>query len=269
MIADKHENRMEYVKQKIHHLLKLGSAELDNSEVRGDIEAAMKLAQNLLQKYHLDRADIETENTNKHIETEEQFEKVSVKFHGKNISIWENTLYNAVKILVGTVEAYKGSVEEKTGSFRAVRSFNVLYWYGPAEDAHIAAELYEDWSHVIATMAVGKYGTFLRKDGARYASGFASGLLTLANKAKEEREKMITPSTTAIVRHSGGTLEQVLALKKQKAKNWLTKEQNIQLNKSRKSHSYKYNHSNIHAFLDGQSDGLSAAFTAERKKKLN
>ena len=139
-----------------------------------------------------------------------------------------------------------------------------MVWYGVAEDVELAVSLYNEWSHVIATIAQGRYCGAYRADGSSYAQGFASTLEERSVTEARSRTVVITPSTTAIVKVGSGSLADLLATRQKDAKAWLATT-GVRLYSGRGT---RFTMKNPDAYADGCADGSRAAFTATRKAKL-
>lgn len=251
------------VKARIRKLLAIAA---DDSTIDGEITAAMALAERAMEAYHLDRADLEVEATKT---TEEAYGKHAGACIGARMTTWECSLFNAVAVLVGSVEAYKTTIDRPKGVFQVASKKSAVMWYGPAEDARLAAELYEEWALSIAAIAIGKYGGAARGEGARYCFGFATALLDNARSQARKRREISTESTRALVLRGQGTLADLLIRKRSKAKNWLQKTEGWRPRKSSGARvGYTATAAGRDAYQAGKSDGASASFSAKRTPKL-
>lgn len=252
------------VKAKIRKLLAVAS---DNSVADGEIAAAMKLAEAAMDKHHLERADVEA-SAPSDAKVETEYGQATSKPTGARISVWESTLFNAVKRIVGSVDAYTSSTVETSGTFAKSKRQKVLIWYGPAEDARLAADLFEDWTRIISSMAMGKYGSCLRSTGARYANGFATALFQHAKAEAAKRSEIVTPSTQAIVMRSDGSLADMLVKHRKAGKQWLSSTGvHVGASSSRRSAGNR-NGGDFDAYAAGKSDGSQSGFAANRQAKL-
>jgi hypothetical protein len=225
----------------------------------------MKLAEEAMEKYHLTHADIEAEQqeagTPKQTTEYQQTDSVG---RWSGLAGWEGTLSQAIVKLVGTVGVYKTTKYQKTGTFGKPGRKGILTWYGSVEDTTLAAELFDEWAHVIATIGTARYGGCFRGDGASYCIGFARAL---HEKASAEARQRWTPpqvTTSAIVKLGHSSMGAMLAAKKNESKNWLAS-QGVRLGSGSGGSGRIRNHD---AYSDGQSDGRRAAFTTNRSAKL-
>jgi len=254
---------LDKVKDRIRKLLAIAN---DDSSADGEISAAMKLAEEALEKYHLDRADVESHATTEKPHTETHIVE-NCTFHGKRMTAWESRLWVAVKKLVGSVGAYSAKKIVPNGTFKVPEKREVLCWYGPAEDVAIATSLFAEWRHVIATLAIAKFRGFARNNGARYALGFAESLVDKAGEADQNRRKLITNATTAIVHCTFGNLGQVLDRKREAATEWLRKEQGVRPTRG-SIRRCSITSNNYDAYEAGRTDGRNANFSVTQSKKL-
>ncbi len=253
---------IEKVKARIRKLLAVAA---DDSTIDGEIIAAMALAEKAMEAYHLERADLEADAPQT---TEETYDKHAGACIGARMTTWEVSLYNAVATLVGSVEAYRTTIDRPKGLFQVANKKAAVMWYGPADDARLAAELYEEWALAIAAIAIGKYGGAARGDGARYCFGFSSALLNQARAQAQKRTEIKTDSTRAIVLHGKGTLAEVLIQKRTKGRYWLQKTEGWSPRRSSARVGYSSTSGGHDAYQAGRSDGARAAFTVKRTPRL-
>lgn len=258
------DERIDRIKRRIRGLLNLAA---DDAAAEGEIANAMAAAERLMQEHQLEAADFEAA-TAQEVRAETRHGVVETTTQGKALSTWESTLAFAVSNLVGTTGWYRNRDKRTVGvgTFKQPSIRSVVFFYGPQEDAEIARELFDEWSHTIATMATGRYGGCFHGDGAKYAYGFASALYYRTQKIERERAQITTESTAALVRVSGGSLAQVLDQKKQAAKDWVQKE--IGLNFRKGSAGAGYRSGSHDAYSSGLADGSKAEFSATRRRKL-
>lgn len=259
------DDRMDKIKDKIRKLLAIAA---DDKVADGEIAAAMKLAEAALEKYHLDRADVEASAPENGTPKPEVMGQVKSSPLGPRFTIWEQTLCSAVMELVGSVGCFHNKQMAPKGTFRKPTLSAVVTWYGPAEDAKLASELFDEWGSVIATIAIGRFGGCANKEGARYAYGFAHSLYEKASRAAFNRTKLITASTTAIVKVGEGSLAMVLAAKRERSNTWLAESEGIKLGNGRRSAGYSWSKQDRDAYAEGRSDGDRAEFQAKRTAKL-
>lgn len=254
----------ERIKRRVRALLNLAAGD---GAAEGEIDNAMRMAAALMDEHHLSTADVQAEAQKTAPESIPTMGTADSQCVGVNLSTWEIALDSAICLLVGTVQSYQTRKETQTGTFGRPKIGKALRFYGPAEDAALAAELMGEWAHVIATMAVGKYGGCFRGDGAMYALGFARQLRARAQEAANARKLVITDSTRALVLVGGaGSLAQVLDRKRELAKSWLRNEKGVKLSSGSRRSGYRSGSHDAHAA--GRADGARADFSARRMAKL-
>jgi len=255
----------EKIKARVKKLLNLAA---DDGAFDGEITAAMLAAEKLMDQYHLDRAEIDAaEQPENGPPPPPTMGKVEAGALWGYLSTWETALGNAVNELVGTTAWYRcGKRDFPSGPFKKPTRKACVVFYGPDEDAQIAAELFAEWGMTIATLATGKYGGCQMGDGAKYAYGFASALQQKAYDAQRRRREIVTPATTALVRVGTGSLAALNEQTRALAKKWLADEQGIKLGKASRGGGYRQGSHD--AFQAGRADGARAEFTASRRAKL-
>lgn len=257
----------ESIKRRIRKLLDLSK---DDAAADGEVANAMAMAARLMDEHFLTQADVEAAR-----EADENAAQVKVEMgtgdapmRGKNFTTWEFSLSSAIQELVGSVKAYRTTDFVENGPFKVRSEVKLIRFYGSAEDAAMAAELFVEWATVISTMAYGKFGGCFRGDGAQYAHGFARKLNERAREAAATRETMTSPACKALVLVGAGTLAQVLKQKREAAATWLEEEQGVKLGSGGRG-SGRYNGGSRDAYRAGQSDGARAeGFEARRRSKL-
>ena len=256
------------IKRRIRGLLNLAAGD---GAAEGEIDNAMRMAAELMQEHHITQADVEAEAAAAQAcgapAAKVEMGQADGVCGTSKLSTWESVLSTAVEILVGSVKCYRTHAQVKTGSvFGATESRSVLRFYGPAEDAQLAAGLFDEWRQVIGTMAVGLYKGCWKGDGAMYAYGFATTLCKRAREAAQARTQISTASTQAIVHVASGTLADVLRHKQQLASNWLRDEMKIKLCSGGRGGGYSSG--SVSALAQGRADGSRAEFSAKRRHKL-
>ena len=254
---------LDNVKSRIRKLLALAE---DDAQGEAEVCTAMKLAEAALEKYHLDRADIEADQQES-AQIQEEYGANDAFMRGVKMTAWESTLGRAIDLLVGSVKHYHSYGIQKTGTFKAPKYKSKFIWYGPAEDVELATELFGEWQHVIATLAINKFGGFARKEGGSYAMGFAKSLEEKAEMTYNSRKSTITKSTTALVHCNSGSLADVLNKKREHASVWL-KTTGVKLGGKVHGTRASMAYDGYNAYEFGRMDGRHAEFSAARKRKL-
>lgn len=259
----------EKIKDRVRKLLNLAN---DSGAFDGEIENAMRFARRLMLQHNITEEELGAPRDPHEVAAETEYAQSDAFSFGSNISNWECFLMSAISKLVGTVGAYKTSETWTKKTTAGTIVFDAkgqpqegkrVVFYGPAEDARDASDLFSEWSHVIATMARLKYGGCFRGDGRAYAEGFAQALLLSVKNIQAEEVKEIAAESTGralVLRNAFGLIE----AKRERADQWLDKEQGIKLRKT----SGHGNRNNPSAFGAGMNDGKNSAFTRTRNLKI-
>ncbi len=259
----------EKIKDKVRKLLNLAN---DSGAFDGEIENAMRFARRLMLQHNITEEELGSPRDPHEVAAETEYAQADAFSLGSNISNWECLLMSAISKLVGTVGAYKTSETRTKITTYGTIIFDTngksqegkrVVFYGPAEDARDASELFAEWVHVIATMARLKYGGCFRGDGRSYAEGFAQALLLSVQNIQKEEVKEIAAESTGralVLRNAFGLIE----AKKARGAEWLRQELGIKLRKT----SGHGNRNNPSAFGAGMSDGKKSSFTRARNLKI-
>jgi len=255
----------EKVFSKIKKLLNIAA---HDSASDGDIQAAMLQAQRLMDKYHVTEEDLKKreEDVFKQVDAAEFNDFRS--FVGGRVFAWESWLSTYVSKFVG-VPVYQSNKKELVRE-RGIVKFDdwgePLYgksfvFYGVAEDAQLAKELYNELRKLIVTMALARYGTAFVKDGGVYSEGFVMGLLEKWNEEQDHPKLQHNPQGTALISLRNGLIQ----YKKEKAQTWLSKNRGVKL--QTQEGNYGSTGSN-QAYNQGKEDGRNTDPEATRRKKL-
>lgn len=260
---------LERIKRKIRGVL--AKADEGSGATEAEAASALAFARRLMLRHHLTDEDVRRdERTPDEAAADCEYDTASAWSEGASLSVWETVLCNAIAGLVGSVGSYhagrgvartpRGTADLRNGKSRTAVE---IRWYGPAEDARDAAELFGEWSVAIAALARLKYGGALRGPGRSYAFGFAQGLYEQVQglRAKEcqlqpgegEREHALVVQSNAIQ-----------AAKRERADEWLRKEQGVRLT----SRSGAYSGVDGEVREEGRRDGRRADFDRTVTRKL-
>lgn len=251
------------IKRRIRALLNVTG---ENGAADGEIENAMRMVAALMQEHQLTEADLEAEAKTAGRCGACKMGTADAVPGAKRLSTWEAILANAISILVGSVRHFTTTHAVAGASVFRSQERTVLRFYGPAEDAQLASELFDEWRNVIGTMAQGKYGGIWRGDGAMYACGFAESLHAKASTIAKERQSVNTASTRALVRVETGSLACFLNARREQAAKWLREEQGVNLTPTPRRRGYRAGSED--AYENGAEDGHRAEFEAKRKHKI-
>ncbi len=256
------------IKSRVKKLLDLAA---DDGAFDGEIAAAMLAAERLMDAYHLEEAECRAataQETGQAAPAPTMAEGQAWTF-GRALTTWETTLAWAISDLVGCVQWYRlgATVTESTGGFKQPTVKTPVMFYGPDEDVRIAGDLFGDWTRVIGTLAVGKFGDCTRGNGGRYALGFAAALRQKARDAQHRRAEIVTSATTALMRVGGDhSLAAVNEQTRTLARQWLEQTKGWKLRSGSGRNGYRSG--SYDAYAAGRADGSRADFSAKRTPKL-
>lgn len=256
-------DKQERIASKVRKLLAISE---DDAASNAEIQNAMNHAQRLMDSHHLTEEDLAHEPDDDYRKVDEAEFDQARAFVGGRAFYWEKILATFVSHFVGVPVYYdsekrpirKRSGFTPNGKAKYGRSF---VFYGVADDAAIAAETYDELRTLIATMAIGKWSTVYKGDGAAYAEGFVSGLLSQLQEAKRIEQSSGGNALILAVRRND-----IIKYKTDKAKEWLESEKGVVVGASRKGGGTKSG-ARL-AFREGQSDGASTDVSTTRLKKL-
>lgn len=244
------ETNIDRIKDKLAKLLRLGE---NSAATDGEVSNALNMAAALMAKHQLTREDIDTN-------AEDPIAKVAIGRHtaftkGGNLTTWENLIQHFVCEFIGSVACYNAGKMQARRNGIAVdggKQANALVFYGSDDDARAAVALFEELSYSISAMAIIRWGSWARGDGAAYAYGFAQGLRD-ANKVAK-RELLNTDATTsALILVNRETQLAIVS----KGRAWLAATHGVQL-QSRSGRRTNFSSSNAgSAMSEGRRDGAN------------
>lgn len=264
---------IEAIKSKIQKLLNLAH---DDAASLNEADNALRFARRLMLNNNVSESDIaELKSKDPHeVAADVEYGTADFWSMGKSLSTWESTLAHAIADLVGTVKwFYRANQTKRTKAGliqydekgRSKESTKLIF-YGPEEDCQDAQALLAEWWILIAALARVNYGGCLRGEGRSYAEGYAQALYSKVHNIKHEERKVIANAPG-----EGGyalivvTANAIMEAKREKAVDFLEKEHGIKLGRGRSKRAGK-NYGD--AYGHGSSDGKSAEFTRERKRKI-
>lgn len=220
----------------------------------GEIETAMSMATALMEKYNLDREDIEQIDDTKAFDLSKvEFSKATVVCKSSKCYSWEAGLANFICEFIAGANYYSHKqnaeplVAVRGGGFKQV---SVKIFYGPAGDIQLAAELYRGLHHMAYTYAMQMYGGWCKGKGGSFCQGFVKGL--------EDAHKVVEPvseSTALVVVDMSRAITVA-------SKGWLKKEHNIKLSSSRLG---GVRNTDSSAFGNGRTLGSKQSMNASRR----
>jgi hypothetical protein len=138
-----------------------------------------------------------------------------------------------------------------------------LNFYGIAEDARMASEVFNELRLVIISMAQLRYGRHAKGDGAAYSEGFVSGLI--ANHKKDvEALRLTNNSERGLILIQ--RRDELVKYKKEISREGLIETTQVKLSKGRGGGSKA---GSREARMTGHSDGQKYDVTKTTTRKLN
>lgn len=247
------------IKEKLAKLLRLGE---DNAATPGEIQNALNAASLLMARHQLTRDDIDTAAL-------DPTAKVSLGRHfafckGANLTIWEGILTTFVCEFIGPVQCYtsknqpvrRNGIADLLGNsgVEEVRTATAIVFYGADEDARCASELFEELRDAVATMAIVRWGTWARGDGASYAYGFASSLQQANQTSRRALHHTDAETTALMLRAEQNSLAII-----DKATSWLATTHNIRL--AKRTGPRRLTITSNAALTEGRRDGANYSVT--------
>lgn len=214
----------------------------EDTATQGEIENAMSLAQQLMEKHALDAADVDRISD----EPEEIWrDKINSELNS-TLATWESMLANAVEQAVPGVNHYRGREYKRTfGNGGRSRRIMTIVWYGPADLVEVAKALFDETRLVISTLAAGVYGGVYRGQGRSYCEGFADALRRKAEAQRSGSEH--AEQLNAIVLSSEAA-----------NRGWLLETHGVKLSKASRSSGGRHFGD---AYGEGKKDGERHGFT--------
>lgn len=236
-----------------------------------EIDTALNFAKKLMDNHHLTEDDLAHEPDDDYEKARKADKGLYRSFVGTRMFTWEVALGWFVSEFVGC----PWYCDQNLKIVRNARGFAVIdpvteqpkkgksfVFYGIAEDAAIAQEVYNEMRSLIATMAVSKWGNCYRGDGAAYAEGFVAGLETKLKKARIEEKKQTESTALILLSHRR---DELIKVKNEIARDWLQKEKGVTLSKGQQRAG---SNGSLHARKEGYTDGQNTDVSATRMKKL-
>jgi hypothetical protein len=250
---------LENVKERIRLLLNLAR---NNAATEGEISNALTFARRLMDAHHIDEADLGS------AQKKTKMGDATAHSHAACMNQWETSLAWFMTELVSGVSWFhrkkRNVIVDGRMQFledgREKKAAEIVF-YGVAEEAMLAAELYRELSLTIAGMARLRFGGAMRGAGRDYCEGFVQGLSTALQESK--RVDRLAGAGALIVRAEG-----LVAVKKQEAANWLSNSRGIKIRMVSGKGTYaRINHGG-NAFATGHADGKKQSVNINRTKKL-
>lgn len=244
------------IKEKLAKLLRLGE---NDAASEGEIQNALNLATQMMAKHQLTRDDID-------MSAADPIAKVQLGRHfafckGATLTTWESSLTSFVKNFIGSVSCYnagkmpirKNGIAADFFSSSSAREAIAIAYYGSDDDARCAVSMFEELRDAIATMAILRWGGWMRGEGGAYAYGFVCGLLE-AHRSAVKNLMNQDATTSALILKSETTALAIV----EKGKDWLAATHGVQLRAKAGKRRVSYSGANARtAMNEGRRDGAN------------
>jgi hypothetical protein len=246
---------MDKIKNRIRKLLAVAG---DSGATEGEINNAVRFAQQMMDAHHLTEADLATS-------PEEQWEGVenarcdqAFSIVGGRLHRWEGDLAMFVQKFVGGIKCYvTTSPRPIGGKFKRAVGFA-----GLAEDAVMAKELYDEMRMTIIAMAKLSYKSVFMGDGGMYCEGFVAGLQM---RFTEERRKANLEAQSSSREMVLIDRRNDLIKRKLSRTNQFLASQGMRLRSGSRRSGANGSHS---AYSQGVADGKSQSVTRTQRRKI-
>lgn len=265
---------LERIKKNIRALLDVGA---DESLLEGETENALRFARRLMLKHNVGEGDLEEARGADQIQADAEsveYGYANAGTTGAGITGWESSLGYCVCRLFGTVQFYRSGGKHLARSATGAVLFSGVgrqkytgqfVFYGPADDARAAAELFEEWRVTVAALGRLKFGGALRGEGRSYCEGFTAGIAEMQRKADQEERDLALAQASGSELPAGATrstalmvtnARAVMTAKREKGGKWL-RSTGVHLSGGGRSGGGRHHHG---AHAAGRADGRSTSF---------
>ena len=250
------------IKKTIRDLFNLAE---NDAAAEGEVENAIRFARRLLDKHHLSEEECRKDPTMNAARSEVMEENGCVVGNGK-LAYWEKQLGGFVQQFVGSVGCYLDYPKEvkidgrlQFGDDGKPLVARRVVFFGVAEDAAMASNLYKTLQLTIATMARFRYGGAHRGDGRTYCEGYVSGLYSKLREAVridsiDSESRALVVQSTALAKAS-----------KERAIAW---RERVTGRKLRAGNARSVGASDPNAYNQGKADGAKTGVSASRTNKV-
>jgi len=261
------------VKERIRRLLAV--AKDGSGATQGEIDNAIRFAQAELAKHQLSEEDLAEEPEEQYQRAEDAPKDQAPAVIGSKCYHWESALGKIISRLVGVPYYLDNAAgrHDRNGIARRdrngkVRAAKAIMYYGIAEDAWLAAELFEELHETIVTMAMLKWGGAFRGDGGSYCEGFVRGIdKQVRNQQADEKKSAASQLDSGdsrglvLIERRNDLIEHRIAV----GKDWLLNEKGIKLGRGSGRSGAS---GSAAAYSSGRADGARTAVSASRTAKL-
>ena len=244
----------------------------DDAASEGEIQAAMNAAHKLMDLHHLTEEDLKHEPADDYAKVRSAEMNRFRSWVGGRVFAWEENLAYYVSKYVGVpyyLDNTKATARDENGLlkrdwwFKEPWKGKSFVFYGVAEDAKMARDIYDELRVTICTLAYGKFNNIYVKEGGKYSEGFVYGLRDNLAKQTELKRLEAKSSSTALVLIA--RRNDLIKFKTDLASTWLKDKIGIKLTQG--AGNYGASGSNS-AFNEGFKDGKKTDVEVTRTKKL-
>lgn len=200
---------IEKIKERISKMLATASC---SASTPAEKSTAMAMASALMQRYNLERDDIEGKDKG-------EFSEVIVKTLLVRMMPWESMLASFVSMYV--VKGSWAVLQRETGAVGAVNQATINF-VGLGADPQIAAATFYHLRELLVNECSEIYGPTVRGPGRSFAVGFVTGLVTVA-KENEKKNRLNAEAGTALMRTD---------MLKTQSKNWYLAQKDAKVRKT-------------------------------------
>ncbi len=261
---------MQKVKDRIRQLLNVAA---NDAATDGEIDNALRIAQGEMARHHLSETDLVTEPAEQWADIDSAEKGEARAIVGSKKYYWECLLAQFCQQFVGGVKIYASNstdnIDRIAGSRIVrwddngeIRKGKAFVFYGVAEDAELAKDLFDELRATIITMARLTWGGAFKGDGGTYCEGFVAGLNTKLKKAEARQRLESQGNSTGMI-----LVERRADLikRKQQAAELYLREKGVKLGSGGRMGG---SNGSEQAYNEGKADGQASDVGVNRTKKI-
>ena len=252
---------------------KLLNTARNHASTDGEVHAALIAAKSLMRKHHITEEQcLEVDSltaAKKKVDLGHK-DKCGTSIGGR-LYAWESHLTFPVMELVGGVKCFVNHGKKLARDFRGNVMMHpiwneeykgkTVFFYGLAEDAVIAAEMFETLRAELAEKSRKKYGSCYTGDGGMYCQGWVQGLQAQIKQHDKSIENNATGTGLIVL----STQTDLIKYKTEQADRWLRESEGVKLGKGA---AYDGANGSYTAYRQGKIDGETADVSVNRKAKI-
>lgn len=243
----------------------------ENGATEAEAQLAIDMAQRLMNRYHLTEEDLAHEPSDDYAKVDNADYRKFACVLGKKIFRWESDLAQFVSRFTSVLGYIDNEIIAKrvNGFIQMDQNGNVIQgksfvFYGIAEEVMLASQLLDELRGLIGSMAIARFGSIYKGDGAAYAQGFVYGLFQKITNSKLLEKSAETNSTGLVLI---ARRDDLIQYKAKKSEEWLEEENpDLKLKKLARKQGTKTGSAD--AWNQGTVDGKNTEVGVSRNKKL-